>query len=287
MSNVKHDNIDIAIGNTVIDITFACENSGPFDKADASRHMHLFHEMHYIKHGNSYIENDFKEQFMLKSGDICVIPAGVYHSVKVMNYPLERTCVFFDISKKDDSNFDTYPCFFEVFSGSKIKVLSNTLPYFEQINSIFFESKKIDFVTKQKIKNLFSLIFIDFYEKNRDIYTGKANENLKYTGEVRLKIEEFFYNSPIDSMRLENLSSKLHLSTRQTDRLLKKYTGSCFRDIVAGIKMEKAKELISTVDISLKSIASQLGYSSYAGFCNSFKKAVGVTPLKYKQNLKI
>lgn len=281
----RHNDIDITIGNTLINITFATDNSKPVELIDSARHMHLFHEIHYIKCGASCIENDSNEKFYLKSEDICIIPSGVYHSVCLLSQPFERVCIFFDISKKDGADCDTYSCFSKIFSTDKIKILTNTLPYWDKICSLFSEIDIVDSIIKEKLKHLTSLIFIDFYEKNRENVYLETEETLKYSGEIRLKIEEFLSESPINQLKLENLADTLHLSTRQTDRLIKKYTGQCFRDIVVGIKTETAKELIATSQLSFKIIAEQVGYSSYSGFCNSFKKVTGITPQKYKQKL--
>ena len=45
---------------------------------------------------------------------------------------------------------------------------------------------------------------------------------------------------------------------------------------------EKAKELLSSTDYSMKEICTMCGYSDPNYFSRSFKKNVGVTPTEYK-----
>lgn len=48
------------------------------------------------------------------------------------------------------------------------------------------------------------------------------------------------------------------------------------------IRMDKAKELLTTTECSMKEICSMVGYADPNYFSRSFKKNVGVTPTEYK-----
>ena len=49
------------------------------------------------------------------------------------------------------------------------------------------------------------------------------------------------------------------------------------------IRMEKAKELLTTTEYSMKEICAMVGYADPNYFSRSFKKNVGVTPTEYKE----
>ena len=51
-------------------------------------------------------------------------------------------------------------------------------------------------------------------------------------------------------------------------------------------KIDKAKELISTTEMTIKEIADFLGFSNTTYFYKLFKKVTGITPIQYKKQIK-
>ena len=58
---------------------------------------------------------------------------------------------------------------------------------------------------------------------------------------------------------------------------------SCMADVISG-KIEKAKEILSETGCTVSQVASMCGYDNDEHFMRQFKKIVGVTPTKYRQN---
>lgn len=85
-------------------------------------------------------------------------------------------------------------------------------------------------------------------------------------------IYEFFSNKYSEDIRLSDLSRVLHLSARQTERLVIEHTGLCFRDALTDIRIKMARHLLSTTDISLTEVATYVGFRSYAGFWKAMRK---------------
>ena len=75
----------------------------------------------------------------------------------------------------------------------------------------------------------------------------------------------------------------MNISPYYFSKLFKEETGGNFIDYVTAIRMEKAKELLSSTDKSMKEICSAVGYQDPNYFSRSFKKNVGVTPTEYKE----
>lgn len=88
---------------------------------------------------------------------------------------------------------------------------------------------------------------------------------------------------PIVAPNLENLSKRLHLSTRQTERAIKSIYGRTFCQQVLYLKMEKARELLEKTDMTVNKISAAIGYSSTRSFFSAFKTAYGMTPSQYKK----
>lgn len=102
-----------------------------------------------------------------------------------------------------------------------------------------------------------------------------ALSGMQYPGEnlpdYSLMIREFFSRRYGEDVRLSHLAEELHLSERQTERLVLLYTGKCFRDELTATRMAVADQLISEGRMPLGEIASYVGYRSYAGFFKARK----------------
>lgn len=78
------------------------------------------------------------------------------------------------------------------------------------------------------------------------------------------------------------LSSELGYEYNYLSNLFSDVEGTTIEKYVILQKIEKVKELIVYDELSLKEIASQLGYSSVAYLSNQFKKVTGLTPSHFK-----
>lgn len=87
-------------------------------------------------------------------------------------------------------------------------------------------------------------------------------------------IHEFFVHHYFEDMHLSDLAEELHLSERQTERLVQEHTGRTFREELTRIRLMMADRLLKTTDLSLAEIARYVGYRSYAGFWKAYKKGL-------------
>lgn len=98
----------------------------------------------------------------------------------------------------------------------------------------------------------------------------------RYEGECQpdysLSVREFFSRRYGEDVRLSNLADELHLSERQTERLVLLHTGRSFRDELTATRMAVADQLIAEGRLSLSEIAAYVGYRSYAGFYKAIKR---------------
>jgi len=91
----------------------------------------------------------------------------------------------------------------------------------------------------------------------------------------------FEYNT----ITLLTLSKRLNVSPRQTQRILLKNYHKNFQQKKLEAKMSAALFYLQKKDMSISSIAEQLGYSSVEHFSSSFKKYHGCSPSLYKKGL--
>ena len=93
-----------------------------------------------------------------------------------------------------------------------------------------------------------------------------------YVTDTAYLITDFFSRNYRDDVRLGDLAEMLHLSERQTERLVEERTGRCFRDELTVTRMKMADQLLTSTDMTPTRVAQYVGYRSYAGFWKAYTK---------------
>ena len=83
-------------------------------------------------------------------------------------------------------------------------------------------------------------------------------------------IHERLANQYATDLSLSDLAEELGLSKKQTERMIVRHTGNTFRTELTRRRMEAARHLIETEDVSLAEASERVGYKSYSGFWKAF-----------------
>lgn len=97
----------------------------------------------------------------------------------------------------------------------------------------------------------------------------------KLASSIAAYITENAGNQWID---LNTLSEAFHVTPQYISNIFKKYQNQNIKDYISKTKLEYAKELIMTTDMSVNEIAQRLGYAGEIGVIRLFKKYEGMTP---------
>ena len=83
---------------------------------------------------------------------------------------------------------------------------------------------------------------------------------------------------------VEELAAKLNVSQRYLSDMLRSLTGVNTQQYIQLKMMDKAKELLSTTDLTIGEIAYQLGFEYPQSFNKFFKKQTTVSPLDFRKS---
>ena len=81
---------------------------------------------------------------------------------------------------------------------------------------------------------------------------------------------------------LDSISMQLRISKFQLSHEFKRHMGESPIHYLINVRMEKAKELLTSTTDSIGCIGFQVGIENNAHFVKTFKKEIGVTPLQYR-----
>ncbi|WP_431165385.1 helix-turn-helix domain-containing protein [Tenacibaculum halocynthiae] len=148
---------------------------------------------------------------------------------------------------------------------------------------------------------VFSAIFYSFFifflfkkkEREQVFYIEKKYLNKKMdsliTNPLIVQLKEFMdakkpFKNP--NLKSSDIANELSISTHQLSQLLNDSIGKSFSNFVNEYRVEEAKQIISSnTKYTLDAIGKESGFNSKSTFYTYFKRVVGVTPSKYREQL--
>jgi AraC-like DNA-binding protein len=85
---------------------------------------------------------------------------------------------------------------------------------------------------------------------------------------------------------VEFYAEKLCISKQYLSLIVKEKTHVTIGKIISLVRVEEASRLLRDPDLTLQQIAEELSFSDQSSFGKFFKKHSGMTPMKYRSNLR-
>jgi AraC-like DNA-binding protein len=115
---------------------------------------------------------------------------------------------------------------------------------------------------------------VTFYHEYNDDPVGKLIAKAKFI------IQESFEN-PID---MEKLASELPMGYSSFRKAFKRITGESPNQYHLNLRLNRAKELLTSTVLNINEIADHTGFDSVFYFSKLFKKKTGVSPKYYRRD---
>lgn len=88
-----------------------------------------------------------------------------------------------------------------------------------------------------------------------------------------------------ESITLGDMAKHLGLNKCYFCDLFKKETGKTYSQVLNEIRIEKSLELLLNTNMTILEIALTVGYNNQNYYNMAFKKIMGTTPFKYRNNM--
>ena len=92
-------------------------------------------------------------------------------------------------------------------------------------------------------------------------------------------------NDPKSDLSVEDIAKKANYSYSRLSYIFKSYTGYSIKQYLLNVKMNYAKQLLSSSNLTTLEISSMLGYDSLSHFNHIFKKHFNCTPKDIRKRL--
>lgn len=276
---------DLRLSFVLSDICFKILSIGqeriltPFPRHSHSKNSY---ELHYIKSGSgTLIAGGIT--YLITPGTFYVTGPEVYHEqISDPNNVMTEYSMYLHVdlterlSKSNPMALFINTPFFICDAGERPALLMEAI--FAEL-----ENKKYGYeLMLTALLQQYLLTITRLYEKGAGGYVAAVRfspADLTY-----LTIEEAFLYDYRD-LTLAELSGRLNLGPRQTERLLKKHYDLTFSQKKAEARLSAALLMLRRTQKSIGEISEELGYSSPEHFSNAFKKRFSKTPGAYRREL--
>jgi AraC family transcriptional regulator len=89
----------------------------------------------------------------------------------------------------------------------------------------------------------------------------------------------------LGQVELSALASRCNLSVRSLTRNYRATTGHTIGDLVADVRLGRAKQLLADLTLPIKLVAHRVGFSRVSTFSTAFRRATGVTPSTFRRSI--
>jgi len=132
--------------------------------------------------------------------------------------------------------------------------------------------------SQQLMAGLVNHLIGKMYSLERNIELGQNPQQVTMIGKARLRIRE----SIESSVTIQQIAEELGVSYSNFRKLFKEYTGLSPATYQQELRLLRAKELLTTTDLSVKEIAYRLNFESPDYFSSKFKAKMGCKPSEIK-----
>ncbi len=161
-------------------------------------------------------------------------------------------------------------------SGTQdIKELTKELPVEGELAEEIF--KTLPAFEENRIRSIMNMAeMLGKYIILENLVHPRENENLE-------RIKKFVLENLDKRLTVQLISGGVHISKSSLYNLIHENYGSTVSEYINEVKIERAKELLMKTDMPVEDISEKLAFSSPAYFGKVFKRAVGISPLKFRK----
>ena len=124
--------------------------------------------------------------------------------------------------------------------------------------------------------------------KIMDACTGyiQLKEMLRSSEKNQVKyIEKYIDSHLIENISIKSLCDEFHISRTQLYNLMSEHGNGKIANYIRKKRLDKAKHLLKTTDMTIAEISFAVGFSGYNYFLKLFKQEYGISPKQYRKKL--
>lgn len=247
----------------------------------------------YALSGKARIVLEEKE-FHMNTGELCMISPQIARNHDIdedtilLSIMIDRTIFENAFTRLLRADYPLSEFFRHTLFQSEKDYLFFMLPPTREIRQIyqhlFQEFVHYDTLSENVSIHYLNILFAKIIrspESTYSYYAKRSSSPAAFSVPYILKyMEEHFTD-----LTLEDLADHLNYERSYLSKLIHKYTGKTYTELMTGYRMEKAMDFLRSTDMKINEIARYTGYNSTDHFTRSFRKYTGCSPREFRRNL--
>ena len=232
------------------------------------------------------------EHFICREGDILVIPPGKVHG---FNQFEDKSChyanILFSLNLLEKEDSEIFTTFFKPYLKESIQI-SNYFPKESKENILLHDSVLTLFEHRHEELTEPLLIKSELYKVMSILQKiAPPAETLISTSERNIKrlmpVFEAIKKNSARSISVPEAASLSNLSESYFMTIFKQVSGSSFINFLKKTRLENARVMLLSTDISILEIAEISGFESVSYFIRAFKEFYKISPLQYRKTMSL
>lgn len=248
-------------------------------------HSHGNHcyEIHYIPAGYGKLVADGQYYDIFPNTLFVTGPHIEHAQTPLQSDPMQEYCIYLKIRSQSSITKET-PVI-STFTSTPFWIGKDTQGMDAMMKQLFYELGHSYTGQQDLIRTLLSQLLIYTVRNYEDRPVSNLFLSRNSMADSKSVIIDEYFLYEYQTLSLEELSRRLNLSARQTQRLLMEYYGKSFQQKKAEARMSVAAILLSDQSLSITTIAESLGYSSIEHFSSSFRRFYNTSPREFRKRL--
>ncbi len=232
------------------------------------------YQMLYLIEGEGTFSSTHVEDMPIKAGDIFLLFPGEWHTYRPLpGKPWKSYWIGYRGRNMDDRlkyNFLSLakPIYHVGFSGDVVALYE----------SAFKVAKEEGAYYQQVLAGIVNNLLGHMYSLERNIELNRRGGYVDMINKARLLIRDGVESK----ITVQEIAAELGSSYSNFRKLFKEYTGMSPALYQQTLRLQRAKELLSTTAMSIKEIAYSLNFDSPDYFSSKFKTKVGCKPSEFR-----
>lgn len=241
--------------------------------------MHHY-RINYVLEGSAIVYDQYHHPQSLKQGDVAILPP---EKALIVPENQETMLYFINFSVLSIEKCQEFNDFIkQVIPKSYVSDVDSTILHHikRMFTEIIDENKGYCLVTQA----IFNALFIQMIRIANSYYNPK-NPPIKplASHEIYNKAITYINDHIKEKILIEDIATHCSISKVYLYKIFMQNAQLSPQQLIINYRINLAKNYLSNPTLSIKTIASELGFSSANQFSNLFKKNVGLSPKDYRQ----
>ncbi len=256
-----------------------------------TRHFHSTYELYYLVEGERYyfVDND---TYLIRAGDVVLI--GPNHIHKTSQAGMARNNRLLLQISGDLINPFLKSCglgSIEELFGGDVRIFSLMKHQREAMEGAFLrfeeELRRRQWQYTAAVRLELTLLLLNLARlRTPDIPRKEPQTAQTWKHQKVHEVADYLTSHPETGESLEELAKRFFISKSYLSRIFKEVTGFTVNEYKNISRIKKSRQLLQHSDLSVTEIAEELGFENLTYYERVFKHYAGMTPLKYRKNLR-